>query len=175
MSANVIEFRPGEPVSRRALPVLPERDFREEALRRAHAGQRWVDFFGMPDKRGVRLVAILADDATGRLAASAMEPGEAYAALTPECLAVHLFEREIFESRGVLPKGHPALAPVRYPMHPMCATTALSDADRSAPGTGVLYRVEGEGIHEVAVGPVMRASSSQATFDFSVWAKKCST
>ena len=154
MNAGFLEFRPGERIARGALPLLSEAEFRAETLRRCAAGERLADFFGMPGGNGPQLIAILANDATGRLAAAAMAPGREYAALTPELTQAHLFEREIFESWGVRPVGHPALAPVRYPTRPLNAPSPRSESERPVPGTGVLYRVEGEGIHEVAVGPV---------------------
>jgi Ni,Fe-hydrogenase III large subunit len=61
---------------------------------------------------------------------------DCYPSLTPDCPQVHLFEREIAEQYGIRPEGHPWLKPVRRPM------------------TTDFYRVEGEEIHEVAVGPV---------------------
>src|SRR3954471_13635416 len=56
--------------------------------------------------------------------------------MTPRCPEVHLFEREIAEQCGLRPEGHPWLKPVRR-----------------VNGTE-FYRVEGEEVHEVAVGPV---------------------
>jgi len=58
---------------------------------------------------------------------------------------VHLFEREIFEQTGLRPEGHPWLKPVRFP--PRAGVPAEI-------GIADFYRVEGEEVHEVAVGPV---------------------
>jgi Ni,Fe-hydrogenase III large subunit len=75
--------------------------------------------------------------------------------MTPLCPQVHLFEREIAEQFGLRPEGHPWLKPVRY-----CRSWTGTDAwDRLAsapiePAVGDFYRVEGEQVHEVAVGPV---------------------
>jgi Ni,Fe-hydrogenase III large subunit len=71
--------------------------------------------------------------------------------LTPECPAAHLFEREIAEQWNITPEGHPWLKPLRFqpPMEgavPGRASPRVGDAD--------FFRVEGEEIHEVAVGPV---------------------
>jgi Ni,Fe-hydrogenase III large subunit len=64
------------------------------------------------------------------------EVGASYPALTPECPQAHLFEREVWEQTGVKPEGHPWLKPVRKIAY------------------GDFFRVEGEEVHEVAVGPV---------------------
>ena len=103
------------------------------------------------------LYAILADDGENRIrVARTTIAGDRFESLTPQCPQVHLFEREIAEQYGLLPENHPWLKPVRY-----CASWREGrDAwDRAAgqpivPGVGDFYRVAGEQVHEVAVGPV---------------------
>jgi Ni,Fe-hydrogenase III large subunit len=58
----------------------------------------------------------------------------------------HYFEREIAEQFGVAVEGHPALKPVRD-------LAAWGDGG-AGPGTSRFFRVEGEEVHEVGVGPV---------------------
>jgi len=53
------------------------------------------------------------------------------------------FESELYEQTGIEPEGHPGLRPVR---------SAHDWRENNAPY--VFYRVEGEEVHEVAVGPV---------------------
>ena len=81
--------------------------------------------------------------------------GDQFPSLTPRCPQVHLFEREIAEQFGLKPVGHPWLKPVRYHR----SWTGRDAWDRPAdqpilPGVGDFYRVEGDEVHEVAVGPV---------------------
>jgi Ni,Fe-hydrogenase III large subunit len=154
--SRFLAFRPEERVARHAVPVLPVAGFRDGILEGCAAGDRLVAFLGLPadaPEGAPRVLAVLADDSTGRLAAAAMEPGDAYPALTPDCPQAHLFERELAESWDVTPQGHPQPAPVRYPQRPFRPAPAAHDA-APPPGTGILYRVEGDAIHEVAVGPV---------------------
>ena len=100
-------------------------------------GWRVASLFGVPEEGRVRLVALLAQDEEGQLAAGSVGvEGNAFPSMTPRCPEVHLFEREIFEQRGVRPEGHPWLKPVRN----------IRGVD--------YFRVEGEEVHEVAVGPV---------------------
>jgi hypothetical protein len=66
-----------------------------------------------------------------------------------------MFEREIAEQFGIRPEGHPWLKMVRY--HPNYR--GLTDVFRQRlhediPGNYDYYSVDGEEIHEVAVGPV---------------------
>ena len=85
----------------------------------------------------VEILAVLAADESGqlRLALGELE-GDAFPSLTPACTQLHLFERELAETLGLEPLGHPWLKPVRE----------ISGVD--------FYRVEGDEVHEVAVGPV---------------------
>jgi len=87
---------------------------------------------------------VLAIEAENALFAGRAAVGAGYPSLTPACPQAHLFEREIFESCRVRPEGHPWLKPVRFP-----------DATTATPcGVTEFFRVEGEEIHEVSVGPV---------------------
>jgi len=99
---------------------------------------------------GTVLCAVIADDHTGRLLLGAAAAGESVPSLTPRCPQVHLFEREMAEQFGVLPEAHPWPKPVRFarPMRP--------GAGAAVPVVGAMefYRVAGEEVHEVAVGPV---------------------
>ncbi|HEV8266802.1 MAG TPA: hydrogenase, partial [Thermoanaerobaculia bacterium] len=79
-----------------------------------------------------------------------------FPALTPDCPQVHLFEREIAEQVGVRPDGHPWFKPVRFhesyrPGHDAWGRPA---GEKPVVGVTDFYRVEGDEVHEVAVGPV---------------------
>ena len=157
MSDAVLRFCNGEAAARRDLPVLPERGFRDFVAGGAAAGARVAALFGMPANAGaIRLVAVLADGRTGGLSAASALVGDRYASLTPDCPAVHLFEREIAEQWGVRPEGHPWLKPVRFRRSFVPGRDAWGRApdDPILPGVTDFFRVEGEEIHEVAVGPV---------------------
>ena len=71
---------------------------------------------------------------------------------------MHLFEREIAEQFGVEPAGHPWLKPVRFspPRRKIPVAAGRSNGRIASPTVGVadFYRVEGDEVHEVAVGPV---------------------
>ena len=74
----------------------------------------------------------------------------------PNVPQAHLFEREIAEQYGVRPEGHPWLKPVRFHASYRPGHDAWGRKPGEAPVIGVtdFYRVEGEEVHEVAVGPV---------------------
>jgi Ni,Fe-hydrogenase III large subunit len=144
--------------NRRAVPLgaIAEQavePFRQTVLDAVTEGWRVVSFFGMPEARDLtRLIAILADDPAGQLGATTTVVSASYPALTPDCPQVHAFEREIAEQCAVLPEGHGWLKPLRrhLPDHrPPYGPELVLD-----PEIHPFHRIEGEEVHEVAVGPV---------------------
>jgi len=130
--------RTGQAVPIENVPSLAFGDFRQLVT---SPGKRVSALFGRARGERVELVAVVATDRKGTLeiATTALE-GKAYPSMTLDRPQVHLFEREIFEQCGALPEGHPWLKPVRF--------------ERSPVGVMDFYRVEGDEVHEVAVGPV---------------------
>jgi len=144
------------------LSAVPEQTFelfRGAVLEGVGAGRRIASLFATPDeeKGGVLLVVVLADDPGGRLLVGRCRLDEDdFPALTPLCPEAHLFEREMAEQAGIHPKGHPWLKPVRYHRSWRRGHDAWgrSGTEPLAPGVTNFFRVEGEEVHEVAVGPV---------------------
>jgi Ni,Fe-hydrogenase III large subunit len=134
---RVASLRNGGAVSRHRIPRLALEALRELIVTAPERGRRVAAFFGHPHDGGTELVAVLAVDAEGLLeVATAWLSARSYRSMTPDCPEVHLFEREIAEQWNIRPEGHPWCKPVR-------ATSGTE-----------FYRVEGEEVHEVAVGPV---------------------
>jgi Ni,Fe-hydrogenase III large subunit len=125
-----------EPLS--GVPVLPVGDFLSLVASGVRDGWGLAALFAVKGaSRENAIFAVLADPQTGQIHLCSTQVGSSYPSLTPSCPAAHWFEREIHERWGILPAGHPWLKPVR----------------RRADGTE-FFRVEGEEVHEVAVGPV---------------------
>lgn len=145
-------------IAREQIPKLSFEEFRRTILRAVANGQRVASFFGDSiDSDQVGLYAVLADSARGLLhIGSTTLEADRFASLTPDCPQVHLFEREIAEQYGVCPEGHPWLKPVRFHASYRDGHDAWGRKPGEAPVIGVtdFYRIEGEEIHEVAVGPV---------------------
>jgi Ni,Fe-hydrogenase III large subunit len=89
------------------------------------------------------LYAVLADDATGLLTVARAPVSGKYPSMARAVPALHLFERVIYEKNGILPEGHPWLKPARF-------------ENPSGPAAGDMdfYRVDGDEVHEVSVGPI---------------------
>jgi Ni,Fe-hydrogenase III large subunit len=113
---------------------------------------RVASFFAREASGGVELVVVVARDDAGELGLLRTTlAGDSFESLTPECPQVHMFEREIAEQFGIRIEGHPWLKPARFqpsfrPDHPVFAKSEVGVTD--------YFRVEGDQVHEVAVGPV---------------------
>jgi hypothetical protein len=108
----------------------------------------------------VEVVAVLAADADGLLEVGrATLVGDSYPGLTPLCSQAHWFERELAEHYGVVPEGHPWLKPIRFHRSWRAGHDAWGRDTSTIPLVGVtdFFRVEGEEVHEVAVGPRLSA------------------
>ncbi|MGD9612370.1 MAG: hydrogenase [Kiritimatiellia bacterium] len=154
---SILTFRHLEKIPTAQIPVLPVDAFRRAVLDTVAEGCRLVAFYGLPQAgAAVRLVAVLAQDSAGELRAVAADPGEAYPALAPDCAQAAGFEREIAEQWGVKPLGHPWLKPLRFHRSYRPGHDAWDRTEPESPPPSVMdfFRVEGAGIHEVAVGPV---------------------
>ena len=151
--------RNGVSLARHDLPCLEFPVFRFSMLEGVADGGKVAAFFGVlpEDGKGVDLYAVLAFREGGHLrAARTHVEGDSFPSLTPECSQVQLFEREIAEQFGLRPEGHPWLKPVRFVKSCRPGHDAWGRTGDDAPVVGItdFYRVEGEEVHEVAVGPV---------------------
>lgn len=138
--SELAALRPGERHALAALPRLSIERFRAATLEAVQAGARIGALFAKPLGDRCELFCVLLDGASGRFRVGVCEVARAYPALTPDCPQAHLFEREIAEQAGVEPLSHPWLKPVRL--------RTVDDAG-FAP-----FRMDGESVHEVAVGPI---------------------
>lgn len=151
----------GRAVARAAVPALSLENFQRLLLEGVDEGQRVAALFGAAGEggQGLDVYMVLADDKEARLRVGYTTLAEdaggyRWPALTPECTQVHLFEREMAEQFGVKLEGHPWNKPVRFaPRMGGAKGEHRRDADATI-GVMEFYRVEGDEVHEVAVGPV---------------------
>jgi Ni,Fe-hydrogenase III large subunit len=165
-------LRAGQAVPVTKVVAVPFAEFRRTVIDAVSTGQRVAAFFGAAAADGVDLYAVLADGARALLhLARTRVDGDNFASLTPDCPQVHAFEREIAEQFGLRPEGHPWLKPLRFhaSYRSLLGNREQGTGNRTGPASSVpcslfpvpcqvgvmdFYRVEGEEIHEVAVGPV---------------------
>jgi Ni,Fe-hydrogenase III large subunit len=149
----------GRSVELDAVPDFSMDDFRQAILAGVSEGQRVVAMFAAAANRpeAVDLYVVLADDDTNLLAAARTQiQDDPMPSLAAECPQVHLFEREIAEQCGLQLAGHPWFKPVRYRKSWRSDRDAWNRAPDQPIVAGVtdFYRIDGEEVHEVAVGPV---------------------
>jgi hypothetical protein len=150
-----IATNPGS-VALAELPILPYERFSELCLELVKAGGRIAAYFARPQEGDeLELFAVIARDWDGELLILRSSVGRTFPSLTPQCSELHLFEREIAESYGVIPLGHPWFKPLRFHRSWRTGSDAWNRGDgRPLPGDIDFYQVDGDEVHEVAVGPV---------------------
>jgi Ni,Fe-hydrogenase III large subunit len=147
-----LSVRNGQCTDLDAIPVLPFQEFRDGILADVAEGGRLALLTAWPREAdaGHRLLAVIARDGKGLLDTSSTLVDASYPSLTPECPQAHLFEREIHESWGLVAEGHPWDKPVRHPVRRLDGAPCTP----TSPGDIEAWRLEGDDVHEVAVGPV---------------------
>jgi Ni,Fe-hydrogenase III large subunit len=149
------------------IPVLSAGVFRGAVIEATRGGGRISALFAVPRSvHGLRVFAIIAHDERGELAVCATDVTEGFDALTPDCPQAHGFERELAEQWGIEPRGHPWLKPIRF--------QSPVGESRSHSSCGVMdyYRVDGEEVHEVAVGPVHAGVIEPGHFRFQCYGEE---
>ncbi len=143
-------FDHNEAVDYFSLPVLVPDAFSQRISEKCAGGWRLLALFALPASTGTtEIVSILSSTAAQKLDAFRCVPVSEYPSATPSCPQAHLFERELFESWGICPVGHPWLKPVRF-----CPPVSDPLGNRPGPAETVYFKTEGREVHEVAVGPV---------------------
>lgn len=150
MKENFITLKNCEVKDIKNVPKLSSEDFKEQIVDLIENGERVVSFFGYPEKENlIDLIIIIANDNQGILKILSTEVKESYKSLTPSLPQVHWFEREIYEQWGIYPERHPSLKPIRF--H---SRYNSKKEEEILPSVTDFFQIEGEEIHEVAVGPV---------------------
>lgn len=149
------------PVAIEQVPLLTLEEFADTLSEQLACNTSGLSaLFGVPQsEHTVRLYAVTNRAAKAQFNMFATDVGERYPSLTERTPQTHWFEREIAEQWGIVPEGHPWLKPIRF--HPSYVEDrdawARSDTE-ILPGVqpkGTEYfKVRGQEIHEVAVGPV---------------------
>lgn len=141
---NWIKTKNTETIDIKNIPVVDFTELREDIIENIKLNNRVIGFFGAKEGENgyvqIKLYVVLADDKNSELLISSSIFGaeqKSYQSLTQEIPAFHMFEREFYEEFNIEPLGHPWLKPLRnhkveYPF----------------------FKMDGEEVHEVAVGPI---------------------
>jgi len=149
MSPAILFLCNGQRVDVTRCPVTSMADFRQLVLDQIADGAHLAALFVRPAATDRHLLtAVLSIPEAGQLALAAAEVGQAYPCLTQQVPQAHWFEREIAEQWAVTPEGHPWLKPIRF--QPACG----GKGPAARIGVTNFFAMEGDEVHEVAVGPV---------------------
>jgi Ni,Fe-hydrogenase III large subunit len=156
MTNAFLEISNGESIPREKIPHLSFEEFSKTALDIVQGGGKVVQHFAYKDTKDadspVKFITVLRTD---KLLVAGCDAPQSYPSLAKTCEPFHMFEREIAEQFGIKPQGHPWLKMVRY--HANCQDLPDvfgNDYEQDIPGNYDYYQVDGDEIHEVAVGPV---------------------
>jgi Ni,Fe-hydrogenase III large subunit len=164
---TALSIHNGERTPLSKVPVLPPEDLRRQVISAVKDGAEIAALFARPaaasagtastrarSAGGFQLFAVLADHEQGALRVLSTRLVDQWLSITPQCPSAHLFERELAEQWNLAVPGHPWLKPVRYAPPMPGALPAAPHEKRPEIGEAQFFRVEGEEVHEVAVGPV---------------------
>ncbi len=125
------------------IPLLTRAEFGRFVADSVSGGSRISAMFACDAPGGLTMYAVLAGASTGQICVASTKPSGGMDSMVPECPQAHLFEREVSEEYGIEFRGHPWMKPVRF-MEGGPVSAATCD----------FFRIGGEEVHEVAVGPV---------------------
>ncbi len=160
MKKIITTIHNNEPIPLNKIPVLNPGEFTEELGALLSSKYHLSAYFA--DLQNELLYAVCSDAEKGLLyvLAGKVDSGQ-FISLTPRFPQTQLFEREIFEETGFTPVGHPWLKPVRFPPN-----------SKYKIGEPPFFKMEGDEIHEVAVGPVHAGVIEPGHFRFQCHGEK---
>jgi Ni,Fe-hydrogenase III large subunit len=143
-----INTKNNRPVALNDIPDISMEALRTQIIEFCRKGARVVSFFGNPDGNSIKIYSVLADDETSNLyiASSSIDKGQSYNSITTEINPFHIFERELYEDTGITPIGHPWLKGVRFGINRSNPQSTMENYP--------FFKMNGEEVHEVAVGPI---------------------
>lgn len=150
---NFLQINNGQAVLRSTIPCVPFARFAELLDSFVNNDGFIVQFFAYVEGGRNILCAVVRNS---KLYVLTTEVGEIFPSLTASTSEkFHMFEREIAEQYGLTPNHHPWLKMVRYHANYRQVPDVFGNHyDQDIPGNYQYFQVEGESIHEVAVGPV---------------------
>ncbi|MBN2443329.1 MAG: hypothetical protein JXJ04_18355 [Spirochaetales bacterium] len=149
MNPKVLEVKNNQAFQWSDCPIYDIDEFRQLVITALRETDAHVSaFFCVPFRDGkFQLFCIINNKAHGFISVLTTIVEKEYESLTPGLSQLQLFEREIYETHFLTPLGHPWLKPVRT-QFPENKSVYENRKETH------FFRLEGEEVHEVAVGPV---------------------
>lgn len=151
--SNLLKIENGIAIDRASIPQVPYEQFFTSLSEFVNNDGFIVQFFAYKDDGKHTLIAVVRNS---ELYVISTQVGKSFQSLTRNASEkFHMFEREIAEQFGIKPDGHPWLKMVRYHKNYSGNDDVFgNDYKTKIPGNYPFFSVEGNAIHEVAVGPV---------------------
>jgi Ni,Fe-hydrogenase III large subunit len=174
MNRSLRFSRNGEAFPVAEIPEYESNDFLQKIITETGSGWRVLNLFGVPEKEELTLYAILGARLEHQIGVMKCRVKESFPSITGYVPQLHLFEREIAENWGVTPEDHPWFKPVRYTKSRTDNRNSFGAAADTPvyPAVTDYYRVNGEEVHEVAVGPVHAGIIEPGHFRFQCHGEK---
>ena len=156
------------------IPRHGANDFLQTIIDATGRGWRVINLFGAPAGNRLHLYAVLGARNEHQLGIMATVIDTPFPSITPYVPQLHLFEREIAEEWGMVAEDHPWFKPVRFTRSRISGRDAWGrqDDEPILPCVADYFRVNGEEIHEVAVGPVHAGIIEPGHFRFQCHGEK---
>ncbi|SHO49594.1 hydrogenase large subunit [Desulfopila aestuarii] len=154
MDNYLLQIHNGQVIPRADIPQVPYDVFYTELSAFVKNEGFIVQYFAYQEENANRLLAVVRNSAG--LFVIGTETGRTFKSLTGAVSEkFHMFEREIAEQYGLKPDGHPWLKMVRYHKNYSGEEDVFgNNYSAEIPGNYPYFKVDGQAIHEVAVGPV---------------------
>ncbi len=156
LTSRVLSISNGQAVELKKISSMARDEFLGFVAEAVEYGLRISALFAQPiEKDRVRLWAILSHDGKSLILPVYTDLNEnRYPSITSRCAQAHWFEREIFEQWGIKPDRHPWLKPIRFHSPYRRHGSGEASGKPCEIGATDFFRMAGEEVHEVAVGPV---------------------
>lgn len=153
------ELKNLQSISQKEISFIDAEKFFKDIIANVKGGKRILSYFGINENEKVKIYCLLADDELSKItiAFTKLNKRESYPSLTLQIPSAHLFERELFEQCGIIPEGHPWLKPVRK------GIAGINPNEKQYE----FFKMLGEEVHEVAVGPIHAGIIEPGHFRFS--------
>ncbi len=178
MADRFLKLHNCETADFKAVPLLDIQEFRSAILSEVNRGSRLISYSAMPkekDSSNFILIAVLADDMNSLFLVSSTElESDRFPSISPDCPQAQQFERAIAEEWGLIPEGHPNFKPLRYhkPYENRKDAWGRNPEVPIEPGVTDLFKMKGDEIHEVAVGPIHAGVIEPGHFRFQCLGEK---
>ncbi len=149
MMNNFISLYNNQITELNSIPVLNYNSFLEQNISLLEKEENHcINYFAVPAENKIKLFSCIANDSESVIYvfSTLVNDGEELSSLSNHNYAFSYFEREITENYNIKYADHPWLKPLRYSFNRFDKTKTIQNYP--------FYKIEGEELHQVGVGPI---------------------